>query len=84
MENSNGPDPQARPKAATLQLTPFQETTAPKPALTHFFPFPSLKKPTWAGKSSSQEMDPQGTRAETIAVSGLRLFKSYHLLAENW
>ena len=49
--------PNAAGEAATLHTlySPFLETIAPRPALTHFFPSASLKKPTWARKSSSQE-----------------------------
>lgn len=49
--------PNAAGEAATLCMlySHCLEMIAPRPALTHFYPFASLKKPTWARKSSSRE-----------------------------
>lgn len=87
MENSNGPDPQARPKAATLQLTnPLPGNHCTKTCPHTLLPI-SIPIETHLGWEKLIPGDgaaaPQGICAETIAVSGLQLFKSYHLLAEN-
>ncbi|RMC12850.1 hypothetical protein DUI87_10375 [Hirundo rustica rustica] len=39
----------------------FLVTISPRPALTHFLRFSSLKKPTWARKSPSQDEVPWGS-----------------------
>lgn len=86
-KNSNGPDPQALPEAATLQLPPFLGNHCTKACPHTLLPI-SIPKETHLGWEKPIPGDgaaaPRRTSTETIAVSGLRLFKSYNLLAESW
>lgn len=72
--------------APTLLMlySPFLVTLSPRP--TYFFLFSSLKKPTWARKSPSQEEVAWWLLRDRIweAVSVSCLSKSYNLLAESW
>jgi len=51
------PTHECSPNADTLRMpsSPFLEINALRLALTHFFPFPPLEKPTGAGKSSYRQ-----------------------------
>lgn len=90
LKSTNRSDiPQAQPEC--LRGSPYPPHAlfpliSPRPALTHFFLFSSLKKPTGARKSPSQEEVARwllrDCTREVVSVSCL--FKSCNLLAESW